>query len=155
MKLSVIIVAILAVLGLGGFLLTSHPKDKTVNKTSTQTTTPSTSSKKSSSDSMKNMDMSDSSSSTSSTPTAANSVEISNFAFSPASITVKKGTTVTWTNKDSVRHDVIADDPSDAAPNGPLLDQGKTYSFTFTKVGTYSYHCTPHPYMKGTVAVTE
>lgn len=97
-----------------------------------------------------------SSSGSSATPTAGakqtNSVEISNFQFTPATITVKAGTKVTWTNKDSVQHNVVGDNFKNL--RGPLLDQGKTFSFTFDKVGTYPYHCNPHPYMKGTVIVT-
>jgi len=84
---------------------------------------------------------------------ATNSVTISNYTFSPAAITVKVGTTVTWTNQDSVGHTVTAD--SGTGPNSELIDQGKSYSYTFDKAGTFAYHCTPHPYMKGTVTVTE
>lgn len=84
---------------------------------------------------------------------ATNSVTIQDFAFSPKSITVKAGTTVTWTNQDSVKHNVVSD--SDGGPDGPLLSKGETYSYTFAKAGTYDYHCQPHPYMKGTVTVTD
>jgi amicyanin len=70
-------------------------------------------------------------------------------------IRVKAGDTVTWTNNDSVRHNVVADERSAAAPEGPLIADGKSYSFTFTKAGTYPYHCEPHPNMKGTVVVTD
>jgi amicyanin len=80
-------------------------------------------------------------------------VSISNFAFSPTDITVKKGTKVTWTNNDSVAHTVTAD--SGKGPDSELLQNGQTYSFTFNEVGTFNYHCTPHPQMHGTVTVTE
>jgi amicyanin len=86
---------------------------------------------------------------------ATNQVTISSFAFSPKTITVKAGTTVTWTNNDSVEHDVVADDASADGPKSELLSKGETYSFTFQKAGTYNYHCTPHPNMQGTVVVTE
>ena len=82
-------------------------------------------------------------------------VAIQNFAFSPSAIRVHVGTTVTWTNKDSTEHSVVADTRSSDAPNGPLLAQGKTYQFTFHKTGTYHYHCMPHPNMQGTVVVTQ
>ncbi len=82
-----------------------------------------------------------------------NTVEISNFDYSPKTIRVKKGTKVTWTNQDGVQHNVVGDDLD--ALNGPLLDKGQSYSYTFDTVGTFSYHCAPHPYMKGTVIVTE
>lgn len=84
---------------------------------------------------------------------ATSNVDIANYAFSPAVITVKAGTTVTWTNKDTVRHNVVAD--NGGKPDGPLLLQSQTYSYTFSKAGTYSYHCSPHPYMHGTVVVTD
>lgn len=84
---------------------------------------------------------------------ATNSVKIHDYAFSPATITVKVGTKVTWTNTDQVDHTVTAD--SGTGPNSQLFGQGQTYSYTFTKAGTYSYHCMPHPYMNGTVIVTQ
>lgn len=80
------------------------------------------------------------------------SAQISNFAFSPANITVAKGTTVTWTNNDGVTHTVTGDS---GGPNSPFLSKGATYSYTFNTAGTFPYHCTPHPSMKGTVTVTQ
>ncbi len=83
-------------------------------------------------------------------------VQIQDSSFAPAIIRVKKGTTVTWTNQDSVQHNVVSDEDSPREGlNGPLLEKGKTYSFTFDNVGTYAYHCTPHPTMQGTVEVVE
>jgi amicyanin len=90
------------------------------------------------------------------TSQSTKAVAISNYAFSPASLTVKKGTTVTWTNQDDVKHDVVLDDGQPAGgPNGSLLGKGQSYSFTFNTVGTYHYHCDPHPFMKASVTVTE
>lgn len=86
-------------------------------------------------------------------PVATNTVTIENFAYGPAVITVKKGTKVTWTNNDSVQHNVIGDDLKEL--NGPLLKKGESYSYTFNEVGEFGYYCGPHPYMKGTVIVTE
>lgn len=85
--------------------------------------------------------------------TATSSVKIQNFAFSPSAITVKKGTTVTWTNEDSAGHTVTETD-SQSGPSSSTLSQGKSYSFTFNTVGTFHYDCTIHPYMTGTVTVT-
>lgn len=85
---------------------------------------------------------------------ATNAVSIQDYMFNPMVIKVKVGTTVTWTNQDSVHHNVVADTISSDAPNGPLICKGETYSFTFKKVGTYIFHCMPHPYMHGTVVVT-
>jgi plastocyanin len=56
---------------------------------------------------------------------------------------------VTWTNNDSIGHTVTADDGSFNSP----VDPGKTFSFTFTKAGTYTYHCSIHPTMKATIVV--
>ena len=89
------------------------------------------------------------------TPTTAptstgNSVSIANFAFSPTSLTVKVGTKVSWTNNDTVTHTVTAD--KGAFNSGPLAP-GSTFSFTFTKAGTYSYHCNIHPSMMATIVV--
>lgn len=103
--------------------------------------------------SMTGMDMSSmDKSSDNSKAVATDSVQISNFAFSPATITVKAGTTVTWTNKDSIKHSATADDNSF---DTGLIAQNDSASYTFKKPGTYHYHCTPHPYMKGTVIVTQ
>jgi amicyanin len=89
----------------------------------------------------------------SSQATSSKEVSIADMAFSPANITVKKGTTVTWTNNDSVGHNVIAD--SGNGPNSQILQKGQTYSFTYDTLGSFSYHCGVHPSMKGTVTVTE
>jgi amicyanin len=87
--------------------------------------------------------------------TQANSVEIKDYAYVPGKIQIKKGTTVTWTNRDSVRHDVSPDKSGADFKGSDLLAQGESYTFTFNTIGTYTYHCSPHPYMKGTVEVTE
>ena len=83
-------------------------------------------------------------------PVAGNAVTIRNFAFGPQAVTVKLGTTVHWTNSDSEAHTVTSDT---GAFNSPVLQPGAGYSFTFTKPGSYSYHCTIHPFMTGTVVV--
>ena len=85
---------------------------------------------------------------------AVNEVSIQGFAFTPSDITVKKGTTVTWTNNDSTVHTVQETD-SNAGPNSSNLSTGNKYQFTFDKTGTYHYHCSIHPDMTGTVTVTE
>jgi len=79
-----------------------------------------------------------------------NSVTIASFAFSPASLTVKVGDTVTWTNQDSIGHSATA---NDGTFDTGILDQGKSGSFTFTKAGRYEYHCSVHPNMHGTIIV--
>lgn len=82
----------------------------------------------------------------------AAAVTIKGYAFAPAPLRVKKGTTVTWTNEDSVSHTVTFDVGS---VSSDLLATGGTYSYTFNDVGTFAYHCRPHPYMKGSVEVVE
>ncbi len=79
-------------------------------------------------------------------------VEMSNFAFNPAELTVRVGTTVTWTNKDSASHDVKA---SDASWGSESLSQGQSFSMVFDKEGTYDYVCTFHPGMQGKIIVTK
>jgi plastocyanin len=109
--------------------------------------------------SMPGMDMPSSSTAASSSaapapvPAAGNAVAIRNFAFSPASLTVKVGTKVTWTNQDSDAHTVTSDG-SARSLNSRALNTGETFSFTFTKAGTYKYLCTIHPFMTATVTVT-
>lgn len=88
-------------------------------------------------------------------PTAPNTVTIKDFSFQSAKITVKKGTTVTWTNQDEARHDITPDNESADFMASKLLKQGESYSFTFNKVGIYTYKCSPHPYMKASVEVVE
>jgi plastocyanin len=85
---------------------------------------------------------------TAATPT---SVIIKHFAFSPPTLTVADGTTVTWTNDDGVDHTVSATDRSFTSQQ---LQQGATYQFTFTTPGTHTYICAIHPDMTGTVVVT-
>ncbi|HVS78726.1 MAG TPA: cupredoxin family copper-binding protein [Candidatus Saccharimonadales bacterium] len=142
MRNAVIAAVVIVILAVGGWVLFGNNNNS-----------PASSDTNNSSD-MSNMDMSSSSSTppNQQTPQATNKVSIQNFAFSPASITVKKGTTVTWTNNDSTAHTVTAD--SGDGPNSQLLSQGQSYSFTFNQTGTFSYHCSIHTYMTGMVTVT-
>jgi plastocyanin len=84
------------------------------------------------------------------TPASGTAVAIDNFAFSPATLNAKVGQKVTWTNKQGVAHTVTADA---GAFNHPM-PSGATFSFTFTKAGTFAYHCTIHPSMHGTIVVS-
>lgn len=76
--------------------------------------------------------------------------------FDPASLSVKVGTTVVWTNKDSASHTVTSGDPQ-AGPSGDfdssLIKPGNTFKHTFSKAGTVSYFCTVHPWMTGKINV--
>lgn len=83
---------------------------------------------------------------------APQQVLIQGFAYVPAEVSVTMGESVTWTQKDTIRHTST----SDSAPpvwSSPLLSVNQTFSFTFTAAGTYAYHCAPHPSMKGSVTV--
>lgn len=85
----------------------------------------------------------------SSAPTQV-AVSITNFAFDPATISIKTGGTVTWKNNDSVAHTVTSDAGSFASQT---LSPGASYSHTFSSAGTFPYHCAIHPSMHGTVIV--
>ena len=78
-------------------------------------------------------------------------VAIQNFAFSPASMTIHAGDTVVWTNMDSTAHTVTSDSGSELASQS--IGNGQTYSHTFNTAGTYTYHCSIHPSMHGTITV--
>jgi plastocyanin len=83
-------------------------------------------------------------------PVATDAVVIQNFAFAPAMITITAGTTVHWTNKDTDAHTVTSDT---GLFGSAALPTGAGYAHTFTKPGTYSYHCSIHPFMVATVVV--
>jgi plastocyanin len=82
-------------------------------------------------------------------PVAA-SVQIGNFTFKNPVVTVKPGTTVTWTNGDDIPHTVVS---KDGAFKSKVLDTGDRFSFTFAKAGQFGYFCSLHPHMTGTVIV--
>lgn len=77
-------------------------------------------------------------------------LRIENFAFMPKTITIEKGTKLTWTNYDSSTHTVTADDDSWDSGN---IQEGETWSKTFNELGTFEYYCTIHPEMTGKVIV--
>jgi len=83
-------------------------------------------------------------------PAAPADVKIDNFAFGPQSLTVKAGTTVTWTNRDDIPHTVVS---SDGVFKSKARDTDETFSYKFEKAGTYSYFCSLHPKMTGQVVV--
>ena len=79
-------------------------------------------------------------------------VKIDNFSFTPATLTVPVGTTVTWTNRDDIPHTVVsADDPK--AFKSKVMDTDEKFSYTFATAGTFTYFCSVHPKMTGTVVV--
>jgi amicyanin len=85
------------------------------------------------------------------TAAPASAVSIDNFTFTPPSLTVKAGTTVTWINKDDIPHGIASS--NNAFTKSKALDTDDSYSFTFTTPGTYQYFCYVHPHMTGTIVV--
>jgi amicyanin len=81
---------------------------------------------------------------------APGAVGIDNFTFNPQKMTVKAGTSVTWTNKDDIPHAIAA---VSKQFKSKALDTGDAYSFAFTTPGTYEYFCSLHPHMTGTIVV--
>jgi plastocyanin len=77
-------------------------------------------------------------------------VKIDNFSFTPATVTVKTGTQIIWTNGDDIPHTVVSEDQNFKSK---VLDTDEKFSFTASKPGTYSYFCSIHPKMTGKVVV--
>lgn len=85
-------------------------------------------------------------------PGGDGSVSIKNFAFGPGDIIISVGDTVTWTNNEaSVAHTTTSDD---GIWNSALLQSGDTFDQTFDEAGTFTYFCSIHPSMKGSITVT-
>jgi plastocyanin len=82
---------------------------------------------------------------------SASAISINDFAFKPQTLTVKAGTTVTWTNKDADAHGIASS--NNAFARSKALDTNDDYSFTFSTPGTYQYFCYIHPQMTGTIVV--
>lgn len=85
-------------------------------------------------------------------PNSQTIVTITNFSFQPASIAIKAGTTVMWTNSDPMAHTITADDGS--FDSGPIA-AGATFSHTFTEAGSVAYHCAIHTSMHGSISITQ
>ena len=81
---------------------------------------------------------------------AAMEVKIDNFSFGPAELTVRAGTTITWTNRDDIPHTVVS---TDKLFKSKVLDTDEKFSFTFSTAGTFPYFCSIHPKMTGKIVV--
>jgi plastocyanin len=77
-------------------------------------------------------------------------IEIENFTFTPAELTIKPGTKVTWKNADDIPHSVVEDATKFRSK---ALDTGETFSMVFTEPGEIGYFCGLHPHMKGKIIV--
>jgi plastocyanin len=84
------------------------------------------------------------------TAPAAQQVSIDNFSFSPKSITVPVGTSITWVNHDDVPHTVTSKTKAFASK---AMDTDEKFTYVFQKPGTYTYYCAVHPHMTATVIV--
>jgi len=84
--------------------------------------------------------------------TTAKEVTIDNFVFTPPTLTVPVGTTVTWVNHDDIPHSVVANQKEFRSR---ALDTDEKYSFTFATAGSFDYFCGLHPHMVGKVIVTQ
>jgi plastocyanin len=81
----------------------------------------------------------------------ANEIKIDNFTFAPGTVTVTRGTTVEWLNRDDIPHTVVSEDKTTF--KSKALDTDDKFSNTFTKPGSYSYFCSIHPKMTGKIVV--
>ena len=86
----------------------------------------------------------------SSTAAAEHTVLIKDFSFSPAALTVSRGTRVTWKNMEDEPHTVAS---TAGAFRSGALDEQDSFTFEFDEPGTYRYVCTIHPHMSGTITV--
>lgn len=83
---------------------------------------------------------------------APNEVVIDNFAFAPKTLTVAAGSEVVWINRDNEPHTVVFSGEAKLFKS-PALDTDDKFSFVFKEPGTYSYYCSVHPHMTGTIVV--
>lgn len=84
--------------------------------------------------------------------TEGSPTDINSWGFTPADVTIAAGQSITWTNNGSQAHSATADNAG--AFDTGLVQPGDSKSVTFATAGTFTYHCTPHPWMKGTITVT-
>jgi plastocyanin len=85
------------------------------------------------------------------TPLGAHEIGIDNFNFTPQVLTVPRGTKVPWINNDDVPHLIV--NVQNKFKQSPVLDTDQRFSATLGAAGTYTYFCSLHPKMQGTVVV--
>jgi plastocyanin len=93
---------------------------------------------------------------TAANPAGSGAVTVKQFQFMPAELTVKVGTTVTWTNQDDILHTATSGatpGTADGKFDGPMDGRGKSFSHVFDQAGRYPYFCNRHNSMTGTVVV--
>lgn len=82
---------------------------------------------------------------------STNTVQVEDFKFMPRDIAVEPGTRVTWTNRDSAKHTATSD--RGGGLNTGTINGGERKSLTLREAGTFTYHCTFHPFMQAKVTV--
>jgi plastocyanin len=135
-KSTLVAIIVVAVVAIGGGIALTHkstPNNSAPPASTNSTTTPPSSNQAAAS--------------------TTGSIDIKNMMFTPSQITVAKGGTVTWTNNDSIAHTVVDDLSNVGGPASGDIQPGSTYSFTFNKTGSFQYHCSIHPSMRGTIVV--
>jgi plastocyanin len=84
------------------------------------------------------------------TGASAHDIVVGNFRFAPAVSSVGVGSTITWTNRDDVPHNIVS---TEGRFKSPVLDTDQQFSHRFDSPGTYKYFCSIHPKMTGQIAV--
>jgi plastocyanin len=87
------------------------------------------------------------------TSSKQNTIEIKDFAFNPQTITVKSGEKITWTNRDEEPHTIVSVEKQ--FKKSSALDTDQTFTITAGAPGTYTYFCSVHPKMTGTIVVVK
>ena len=80
-------------------------------------------------------------------------VAIRNFAFGPGEVTIRAGGSVTWVNCEDAGAEAHTSTADQGEWSSPSLESEDTFSHTFPTPGTFTYHCSPHPFMTATVVV--
>ena len=80
-------------------------------------------------------------------------MDIKNSEYTKPAIMIKKGTKVTWTNQDSIEHNVFSLD--NTGPRSELLKKSEKFSFTFDNATKIHYKCEPHPFMTGLIIIVD
>ena len=86
------------------------------------------------------------------TAAGAHDIVVDNFSFAPAAASVPVGSTITWTNRDDVPHNIVS---TERTFKSPVLDTGERFTHRFDAPGTYKYFCSLHPKMTGQIVVTQ
>lgn len=164
MKRAIIILALLAVTGLGAFFLlggsgekASDGRDHTGEDTTHLDQDADTGSAGNAADNEAFLEGANVGTSVDATDSSEVTVSIDDFIFETSILRVKKGTKVTWVNNGATRHDIQSHSTSPKKGlDSELLANGESYAFTFDELGTYRYFCTPHPtMMRGIIEVVE